>query len=166
MAKKSLTVTLYLSELLYDIQNKTYLTGRSRSTGDNYQAVANMQANEDEENENQILRSLSNAFAALRIQLSEYISQAEVFNISNALMQKSNNIQLTLSMPSNFDNSAVDLVSSALHQYLVNVAIGDWFAITNRDDATIYISRAASNVEELKVAIGKRVRPTRNSNFM
>ena len=142
------------------------MTGRSRSTGDNYQAVANMQANEDEENENQILRSLSNAFAALRIQLSEYISQAEVFNISNALMQKSNNIQLTLSMPSNFDNSAVDLVSSALHQYLVNVAIGDWFAITNRDDATIYISRAAANVEELKVAIGKRVRPTRNSNFM
>lgn len=47
MAKKTITLTLYVSELVYDIQNKTYLTGRSRRTGTNHEEVANMQANDD-----------------------------------------------------------------------------------------------------------------------
>ena len=63
MAKKTITITEYMSELLYDIQNKTYLTGRSRQTGANHEEVANMQANDDDENANQIIRSIGNAFA-------------------------------------------------------------------------------------------------------
>ena len=31
MAKKTIAITLYISELIYDVQNKTYLTGRSRT---------------------------------------------------------------------------------------------------------------------------------------
>ncbi len=63
MAKKTITITLYMSELIYDVQNKTYLTGRSRSTGKNHEEVAHMQANDDDENANQIARSIGNAFA-------------------------------------------------------------------------------------------------------
>lgn len=36
MAKKVIAITLYMSELVYDVQNKTYLTGRSRKTGSNH----------------------------------------------------------------------------------------------------------------------------------
>ena len=56
MAKKTIAITLYMSELIYDVQNKTYLTGRSRTNGTNHEEVANMQANDDDENANQILR--------------------------------------------------------------------------------------------------------------
>ena len=58
MAKQNVSITLYVSEMLYDIQNKTYLTGRSRQNGQNHEEVANMMASDDEENGNQVLRSL------------------------------------------------------------------------------------------------------------
>lgn len=162
MAKKTLTVTLYLSELLYDVQNKTYLTGRSRQTGNNHEEVAHMQANEDEENENQILRSLGNAFANLKTKLSEYIEESGT-TATNKLLSKNGTIQLALVMPSNFNQATSETVSAALHQYLVNTAIGDWFTITNKNDATDYVTLAAANLEELREAVNKRVRPTRTT---
>ena len=48
MAKQNVSITLYVSEMLYDIQNKTYLTGRSRQNGQNHEEVANMMASDDE----------------------------------------------------------------------------------------------------------------------
>lgn len=162
MAKKTLTVMLYLSELLYDVQNKTYLTGRSRQTGNNHEEVAHMQANEDEENENQILRSLGNAFANLKTKLSEYIEESGT-TATNKLLSKNGTIQLALVMPSNFNQATSETISAALHQYLVNTAIGDWFTITNKNDATDYVTLAAANLEELREAVNKRVRPTRTT---
>ena len=162
MAKKTLTVTLYLSELLYDVQNKTYLTGRSRQTGNNHEEVAHMQANEDEENENQILRSLGNAFANLKTKLSEYIEESGT-TATNKLLSKNGTIQLALVMPSNFNQATSETISAALHQYLVNTAIGNWFTITNKNDATDYVTLAAANLEELREAVNKRVRPTRTT---
>lgn len=162
MAKKTLTVTLYLSELLYDVQNKTYLTGRSRQTGNNHEEVAHMQANEDEENENQILRSLGNAFANLKTKLSEYIEESGT-TATNKLLSKNGTIQLALVMPSNFNQATSETISAALHQYLVNTAIGDWFTITNKNDATDYVTLAAANLEELREAVNKRVRPKRTT---
>ena len=162
MAKKTLTVTLYLSELLYDVQNKTYLTGRSRQTGNNHEEVAHMQANEDEENENQILRSLGNAFANLKTKLSEYIEESGT-TATNKLLSKNGTIHLALVMPSNFNQATSETISAALHQYLVNTAIGDWFTITNKNDATDYVTLAAANLEELREAVNKRVRPKRTT---
>ena len=73
MAKKKITITLYMSELVYDVQNKTYLTGRSRKSGNNDEEVANMQANDDDEDANQVIRSIQSAYGTLKTKLSEWI---------------------------------------------------------------------------------------------
>jgi hypothetical protein len=162
MAKKTLNITLYYSELMYDVQNKTYLTGKSRETGDNFEAVANMQANDDEENKNQILRSIGNAVYALKARLSEYIIDAGDSS-SNILqvVEDAEKLELSLSMPSNYNNATRDTISAAAHQFIVNTAIGDWFAITNKADASDYVAQATANIIEIREAISKRVRPTR-----
>jgi hypothetical protein len=162
MAKKTLNITLYYSELMYDVQNKTYLTGKSRETGDNFEAVANMQANDDEENKNQILRSIGNAVSALKARLSEYIIDAGDSS-SNILqvVEDAGKLELSLSMPSNYNNATRDTISAAAHQFIVNTAIGDWFAITNKADASDYVAQATANIIEIREAISKRVRPTR-----
>ena len=74
MAKKSLTIDLKMNWLFYEVKNKTYLTGRSRMQGDNHEQVANMQSSDDEEDQSQIMRSISSAVAYLHTRLSEYIS--------------------------------------------------------------------------------------------
>lgn len=160
MAKKTITITEYMSELLYDIQNKTYLTGRSRQTGANHEEVANMQANDDDENANQIIRSIGNAFANLKTKLSEYLVE-EGTTSNNALISGEKNLTLTLQMPGNFNQATNDTISTSIHQYIVNSAIGDWFTITNKNDSSDYVTLAAANLDVIREAINKRVRPTR-----
>lgn len=162
MAKKTISITLYMSELIYDVQNKTYLTGRSRNTGDNHEHVANMQANEDEENQNQVVRSIGNAYANLKTKLSEYIEDSGS-TANNILLSASDNLQINLVMPSNFNPTTNDTIGAALHQYIVNSAIGEWFTITNKADAADYLTLAAANLAEIREAINKRVRPTRSN---
>ena len=127
MDRSSVTITLYKSELIFDIQNKTYLTGRSRQTGANHEEVANMQANDDDENLNQLLRSIGNAFSALKTKLSEYLEIGQNAG-DNVLFDDETNLELTLKMPTNYNQATVDTISSAMHQYIVNVSIswGDW----------------------------------------
>lgn len=160
MAKKTLTITLYMSELIYDVQNKTYLTGRSRNTGNNHEEVANMQANDDDENANLVIRSLGNAFANLKTKLSEYIEESGT-TANNAQIDGESNLTVVLKMPSNYNAGTRDTISAAMHQYLVNSAIGDWFTITDKSDAGDYVTLAAANIDELREAINKRVRPVR-----
>ena len=160
MAKKTLTITEYMSELIYDIQNKTYLTGRSRQTGSNHEEVANMQANDDDENANQIFRSIGNAFAELKTKLSEYLVEDGTTR-NNALINTESNLTITLQMPSNYNQTTRDTISAAIHQYIVNSSIGDWFTITNKNDAADYVTLATANLEQIREAINKRVRPTR-----
>lgn len=162
MAKKVISITLYMSELIYDVQNKTYLTGRSRQTGTNHEEVANMQANDDDENANQIMRSIGNAFANLKTKLSEYINESGT-STNDKQISSTGNLTLSLNMPPNYNNASNDTISTALHQYLVNSAIGDWFTITNKNDASDYITLAAANLEQLREAVNKRMRPTRTN---
>ena len=162
MAKKVIAITLYMSELIYDVQNKTYLTGRSRQTGTNHEEVANMQANDDDENANQIMRSIGNAFANLKTKLSEYINENGT-STNDKQISSTGNLTLSLNMPPNYNNASNDTISTALHQYLVNSAIGDWFTITNKNDASDYITLAAANLEQLREAANKRIRPTRTN---
>lgn len=162
MAKKTLTVTLYKSELTYDILNKTDLTGRSRFAGSNHEEVANMIANEDDENMNQIRRSIGSAFAALKTKLSEYVVD-ESTSSNDILDTGASNLVVTLTMPSNYNSATRDTISSAMHQYIVNTAIGDWFTITNKSDAGDYVALAQTNIETIREAINKRVRPVRSN---
>lgn len=212
MAKKTITMTLYVSELVYDVQNKTYLTGRSRQTGTNHEEVANMQANDDDENANQILRSIQNAFGTLKTKLSEWLDEdgttatdelmlptytyysatvadgnvtweklaalhdnnliATVRELPTdasdivtgdvyCLANEKSELKISLIMPSNYNNSTRETINAALHQYIVNTAIGDWFTITDKNDATDYYTLAGNNLETIREAANKRVRPVR-----
>lgn len=161
MARQTITITLYKSELIYDVQNKAFLTGRSRDDLSPEKA-ANMKANDDDENANQVMRSIGNAYALLKTKMSEYI-EANTTTASDALLSTSSNITITLSAPSNYNAATIDDIAATAHQYIVNTAVGEWFNITNKDDAAEYFTFAAANLEHLREALNKRVRPTRTS---
>jgi len=162
MAKKTITITEHISELIYDIQNKTYLTGKSRADGNNHEAVANMQANNDDEDSNQILRSIGNAFSILKTKLADFIEETGT-SASNILISGEGKLLLQILMPSNFNQAVNDTIATGVHQYLVNTAIGDWFAITNKNDAADYIKEAELNLGTIREAVNKRVRPIRTN---
>lgn len=162
MARQTLTVTLYMSELLYDLKNKTYLTGRSMQAEGNDEAVAAMQANDDDESLNQLLRSIQSAFGALRTRLSEYLVESGT-TASNVLISGSSNIDIALQMPSNYNLATKDTVVSACTKFITYSALAEWFQITNKAAAGDYVALAGAAIAELREAISKRVRPTRTS---
>ncbi len=161
MNKSNVTITLYMSELLYDVQNKTYLTGRSRQNGQNHEEVANMQANDDDENLNQLYRSIQNAFSTLKTKLSEYIESNASSSTNELISEETDELHLTLAMPTNYNHATVDTISSAMHQYVVNIATSEFFTITNKADAGDYVALGNSNLELIRESLNKRVRPTR-----
>lgn len=162
MSKIPVTITLYMSEILYDIQNKTYLTGRSRGAEEHsVEHVSHMQASDDDEDINQILRSVGNAYSALNTKLSEYMDEKTVTGDDIQLESDTEKMYVKLLMPSNFNMAATSSISTQLHQFIVNMSIGDWFSITNKKDAEDYIKMASVNIDMIREAINKRIRPTR-----
>lgn len=162
MAKKAVTLTLYMSEIIYDVENKTYLTGRARYNGQNFEEAADMRANGDDENRNQVIRSIGNAFRTLKTKVSEYLVENGTSS-NNVQISDSTNLSLTLQMPSNYNPTTIDTISSALHQYIVNISIAEWFNIFDKADATDYLNMAAANITQLREALNKRVRPERTA---
>ncbi|MFG6425412.1 MAG: hypothetical protein K1W14_03335 [Muribaculaceae bacterium] len=157
---KTISITLDLNEIIYDIQNKTYLTGRSRHDGTNHEQVANMQANDDEESANQILRSVSIAFNTLKTKLGEYIDN-NVLSGNNELLTRDSTLAIALQMPSNYNNATTDTIASAAHQYIVSTTVAEWFAITNKPDSQQYTALADVCLKVISEAINKRLRPVR-----
>ena len=159
---QTIFLDLDINEIVYDIQNKTYLTGKSRRDGSNHERVANMQANDDEENANQVLRSVTMAFANLKTKLGEYLDLTGS-TATNEPVTLEKSLRLGLRMPSNYNRSTIDTIAAAAHQYIVSMAVADWFIITNKNDAPEYKALAEVSLAIITESVNKRMRPVRQS---
>ena len=162
--KKTLTVTQEVKELMYDIMNKAYLTGQAREAGGmTYEASSNMQASEDNENSYQLRRSLANAFGSLKSLLGEYLDEDKTSSNDRIPTEIDNDGQLVLAfkLPSNYNNASADSLGNGIHAYLVDMALYEWFTITNKADAQDYLNHSTASLETVKRALYKRSRPTR-----
>ncbi len=164
-SKKTVAVTLEVKEVVFDVQNKTHLTGVSRKAEGtkDYEAAANMQASEDDEHSYQIRRSISNAFGELKVELGEYLNETATSSTNKVKKEVDSDGQLTLSfiLPSNFNSAACESLGAELHEFMVARAIADWFTITNKADAADYVAIATAALERAKKALYKRSRPKR-----
>ncbi len=163
--KQNIGVRLQVKEIIFDIMNKTHLTGHAREAEGkkNYEASSYMQASEDTEASYQIRRSVSNAFAQIKVLLGEYLEENTKMttNLINDIVDNDGVLELEFLMPSNFHNSAVDSLGNGCHQYIVNKSIADWFVITNPEEAANYVALANEALETAKRALYKRARPVR-----
>lgn len=160
--KKTVTATITMDELLYDITNETYLRGKTVQDDKNYKAVANMFASLDEENQDKILRSIKRAFTEVKAELAEYLSEDGTAT-DNALISPDDDLVLTLTMPSNFNEAATAGIAEAVHDYIRNAAVSDWYLVTNKADAADYVALAARSLENIRKAVSKRSRPMRRA---
>ena len=162
MARKDLTITLYMSELIYDFQNKAFLTGRSRRAADmDAEAASNIQASDDDEDKNQALRSIQNAYSQLLVELSESVQTGNGTTASNELISGDTNIIINLSLPSNYPLALKDALASSIHDYIINKALMDWYMITNKEDAKDYADLSAVALQNIHNAFNRRERPVR-----
>lgn len=139
-AKKEVTATIKIDWLLYDIMNETFLRGRTIQNKENHKEVASMFASEDEENREKILRSIKKGFAEVKTELAEYLDEDGT---------------------STFNEAATTGVGEAIHDYLKNTAIAEWYMVTNKADAEQYVALAQKSLVSIQQAVSKRSRPKR-----
>ena len=161
--KKKLYITLSMKELLYDVRSKAYIAGQSVATGENIEAVYNMQAVDDEGNADRIARSISDALARLKTSFAEYIAEEDDVQANNMQGKAEQMVMLTFLVPSNYCFAARDDAARSMHGYIVACALSEWFSLTNKAEAASYTEQAAACLAEAHRAINRRVRPTRNS---
>lgn len=167
--KKTLTVKERVGELIYDVKNKAYLTGQARQAQQaaNYEAASNMQASDDNENSYQIRRSIANAFSALKSLLGEYLVDTSTSTNNLDAYKKvdgddaKDDLTLTFSLPSNFNQASADSLGNSIHAYLVAKSLAEWFTITCQTEVQAYEAQALTALENAKRALYKRSRPTR-----
>ena len=159
-AKKPVKVTIKISWLLYDIMNETFLRGRTIQNKDNHKEVASMFASEDEENREKILRSIKKAFAEVKTELAEYLNENGT-TTDNSHYDGTTDLTLNLNMPSNFNEAATAGVGEAVHDYLKNMAIAEWYMVTNKADAEQYVALAGKSMTNIQLSVSKRSRPTK-----
>ena len=159
-AKKEVTATIKIDWLLYDIMNETFLRGRTIQNKENHKEVASMFASEDEENREKILRSIKKGFAEVKTELAEYLDE-DGTSTDNSHYDGSDDLSLKLQMPSNFNEAATTGVGEAIHDYLKNTAIAEWYMVTNKADAEQYVALAQKSLVSKQQAVSKRSRPKR-----
>lgn len=165
--KKTLTVSIQVKELMFDIMNKTYLTGQAREASGalNYEAASKLQASEDDDNSYQLRRSIANAYTALKSLLGEYLDENKTTtdNIIPEQIDEDGVLSMSFKLPSNYNNASADSLGNGIHAYIVDMAVADWFTINNKADASDYIQHAQLSLETVKRALYKRSRPNRPS---
>lgn len=164
MAKKEITITEQVKELIFDIQNKAYITGQTRESADsNYEIASNMQIPDDNNALYQIRRTLSTAFSTLKSHISEYLTE-DTINSDNLIpedIDDNDALTIKLQMPANYNNASVDNISDSVHSYLVNSALAAWFLITNKEESQSYSTMAAASLDNILKSLCKRNRPER-----
>lgn len=180
---KSLSITLYLSEILYDIRNKAFLTGRSRETADNQAQISWSQLSGDEPEMGQIMRSVESALAVVQTKLAPYLEEItrerilrehhppcmphpeELIELpaeDDVLMRfEDNAITMKLLMPDNYNQAFVPVLSSSIHNFIVAAVLGEWFVISHPNEAKAYLQWAEGESANIKACLEKRIKPLR-----
>lgn len=160
MPKKKIEVIIKISWLLFDIMNETFLRGRTLQNKENHREIASMFASEDEENQEKILRSIKRGFSEIKSELDEYLDETAT-STDNSNYDGKTNLVLNLAMPSNFNEAATAGIGEAVHDFLKNTTIADWYLVTRKEEAEQYYALAQRSLAAAGRATSKRKRPTR-----
>lgn len=158
---RTLIIKLDRQQLLTEVHNTTYFTGRSRFTGDNPEQVANMQSDEEEEClirgylEGGLQRAATFLSAIAGDGLTQYGKEYTHTLPGGA------SVEYPLSLPGNFDMGQIPAIASAIHRGVVAYAVGEWFLVSNPGEAAVYFEKANAAFADLRSAICKRVGPLR-----
>ena len=154
-------ISLYMNEIMYDISNKAYLTGRSKGEA-SAKAVHDMQVTENPNITKQVVRSVLDAYSSLKEVMAEWVTVVGAM-VADDIPLVGSTLAVTIKVPSNFHDSMLKGVADSMHSYIVDKALADWFSITNKEDAELYANKATNDIAKLKEALFKRKRPIRTS---
>ncbi len=152
----TITILLKKSEIDYDIAMSTHVVmnrelaaGATEEQGFNY---ANTQDETGEEN--LITRWVEKAVSELAGGMARYLEDY-TFESTNDLVAFSE-VVFKLDMPDNFDKTLTHPLRNAMHDYVVNRTIYDWFMKAKPDEAQVYEKLFTDAYDKVKSLLNRR----------
>lgn len=177
---KTITLHIYLTELMFDIEKSAWQIGRSRKDSQQLSHAEEVQDIDDE----RILRFIQTSYKDVTIALSEMIAEGTT-TADNILLpakrksvsggqsitltwgrgetteEEDNVLTIVLRAPSNFATSQSTSLANAIHSYIINYSLSEWLLLTNPSEAANYKQLAAESLQQLYAASFARVQPRR-----
>lgn len=181
---KSISVTLYRSLLIYDVESVAFITGEVLVTEDEklrsgIEDVAREDCRLDRLNMilNKSFGELVHSLTAYtQIPLASNVSitnlyedpESYIFNLNPALSYEtltmhdySGDFFVTLYVDDNFSAPNVPAVKNAMNAYIMDKALSEWFSITKKDEVKMYEDKAFQETVNLHRFLSARVTPIR-----
>lgn len=152
--RRPVDISIDLGILLYEIENETWLRGRSVAGKEK----ADIRITPDPGVKERVFRSLQSAYTEIENLLGEYL-RGQRNDRTNELWQHNKDISIRLWLPDNYETSSIDSVTQSIHSYLRDKSVADWYSITNVEEAKLYASRAEQASITLRESISRRRRP-------
>jgi hypothetical protein len=87
--------------------------------------------------------------------------RGETIEADNGGMSAEGSLVFEFRMPGNYADGATAELCEGMHEYLKDVAISDWYGVTNPADSERYMVLASSALQGVVAALGSRLRPMR-----
>lgn len=147
-------------QLLYDINNASYIEGSVMETGNHHNRHMVQDVGEDG-NVDRVTRILDLTVAQSREMLYPYtkhhIHRAELNDRFNEQMVYG----IVLKLPSDFSQTTLNLLEQLIHELLVCKAVAEWMRLTNPARSQSWQEKANEAVSEIRTSLTSRMTRTR-----
>lgn len=142
---KSRTVTLYRKDLLFDIDAVTHMFGMGQEA-----AAGDVVSSDtlDDTDKRTIGRFLDHAAVELRVAVGRFVSNAELESASNLL--SASDYRYKFDVMDSFRDVNLTAIAAAMHGYMVDSALCEWYTMVGSVEAQGYARDKASKIEGLQ----------------
>lgn len=147
-------------QLLYDIKNYAYIEGDVMSN-DNLHAKHTVQDVGEEGNVDRITRVLDLTVAQCRELLYPFAKNEISKHELNDVLAEQPTYGIVLSLPDDFSQTTLNLLSKLIHEYIVCYAVADWMSIANPPKAATWALKAEDMETQIRIALHSRVKKVR-----
>lgn len=156
-----IAITLFLSELVYDIELVSYAVGETIKGEDEKDRSLVMDVSIDGKIDKMAL-NLNKAWGELLNEITGYtkVGMDEDIDVANIFVIPEK-YEVRLRVPDSFTKLNAEAVKNSMHAYLVNKALEGWFAIAKKDEVGYYANEARLELAKVKRFLNTRIRPLR-----
>lgn len=164
----NITLKLYKSELMYDLQNDTHIIAQGRfNQGEAAKASYGLQADNDADRA-KVIRTMQLAANEVKNIISSFLQNSSSTTSNNAQLNIADDddaIVYVLEVSSRFNQSFTEALTTHCHRYIVNRMLCDWFVATKPELAKNYADFAELAKKDIQSSFIKLppVAPTHSS---
>lgn len=159
----TVTITLYRSEIDYDIGMITHVVAnRALAAGATFEQAYNYSNTDDFNGEaNLVMRFEESAINELIAALGRYLPETIISSNNSLSIAEVESFDFPFVLPDTFNLSFVRPLRSAMHDYVVNRTLFEWFKNSKPDEAVNYRDLYEDALGKTVVYLNKRTKPVR-----